>query len=208
MTSTRSSGSLDWRASADLEPLVKNWWMMAARGGLAVLFGCVMVLWRLPVLDAIIVPFAAYAIVDGLLAIASAFRAGRPRIGGWPIALEGIVSIGLGGLVLTWPLVPRAVFVLLAAWGLLTGIFEIIAALRLPRELTAHWLLATGGASSIFLALFVLALLRDVSDRIVLGLAVYAIVFGIAILLAVWRFRLASRLGSPGASRGSRSGRP
>jgi cytochrome c biogenesis protein CcdA len=67
------------------------------------------------------------------------------------------------------------------------------AALRLPRKFAAHWLLGTGGASSIFLALVVLALLRTASDRVALVLAAYAIGFGIVILLAALRFRLASR---------------
>ena len=187
-------------ASADLEPLVKNWWMMAGRGILAILFGSVMALWRVPVLDAIIVPFGTYAIADGLLAIASALRAARPRTAGWPVALAGIASVGLGGLALLWPVVPQPVLVVLVSWGLLTGIFEIVAALRLPRELAAHWLLATGGVSSIFLALVVLALSRAASDRVALSLAVYAIVFGIAILFAALRFRVASRPGRAGAT--------
>ena len=180
-------------ASANLEPLVRNWWMMAGRGILAVLFGTVILLWRIPVFDAVIVSFGTYAIADGILAIASAIRAARPRTAGWPIALEGIVSVVLGALAFIVPFFPHRVIAVLAAWGLLTGTFEIVAALRLPRRFAAHWLLGTGGASSIFLALVVLALLRTASDRVALGLAVYAIVFGIAILLAALRFRPVSR---------------
>ena len=180
-------------ASADLEPLVRNWWMMAGRGILAVLFGTVILLWRIPVFDAVIVSFGTYAIADGILAIASAIRAARPRTAGWPIALEGIVSVVLGVLAFTVPFFPHRVIAVLAAWGLLTGTLEIVAALRLPRTFAAHWLLVTGGASSIFLALVVLALLRTASDRVALGLAVYAIVFGIAILLAALRLRPVSR---------------
>jgi uncharacterized membrane protein HdeD (DUF308 family) len=70
----------------------------------------------------------------------------------------------------------------------LTGIFEIVAALRLPRGLAAHWLVAIGGISSIFLALLVLGLPGAGSNRIAFLLAGYAIVFGIAILLAARRF--------------------
>jgi len=51
-------------------------------------------------------------------------------------------------------------------------------------------LVATGGISSIFLALLVLGLRAAGSDRMAFLLAGYAIVFGIAILLA------ARRLGS------------
>jgi uncharacterized membrane protein HdeD (DUF308 family) len=179
----------NWRSAVGLEPLVKNWWMMAGRGILAVLFGTAILLWRIPVLDAVIVSFGTYAIVDGILAIASALRAARPRTAAWPIALEGIISVVLGALAFTWPLLPQRVIVVLVAWGVLTGVFEIVAAARLPRNLAAHWLVATGGVTSIFLALMVLALPHAGSNRVALALAAYAIVFGIVLLLAALRFR-------------------
>lgn len=196
MMSTRSSGAVaGWQAAGELQPLVRNWWMMAGRGVLAVLFGAAIALWRIPVLDAVLVSFGTYAIADGILAIASVLRAARPRTAGRPIALEGIVSVVLGVLAFTWPIFPRRVIGLLVAWGLLTGILEIVAAMRLPRELAAHWLVGTGGASSIFLALVVLALPHAGSGRVALALGVYAIVFGVVMLFASLRFRLAAPAG-------------
>ena len=192
MTSTRSYETVaKGQATAELQPLVNNWWMMAGRGVLAVLFGAAIALWRMPVFDAVIVSFGTYAIADGILAMASALRAARPRMKGWPIALEGIVSVVLGVLAFTWPFLPRGVIGVLVVWGVLTGICEIVAAVRLPRDLAAHWLIGTGGASSIFLALVVLALPHAGSDRVALALGAYAIVFGIVILLASLRFHRA-----------------
>jgi uncharacterized membrane protein HdeD (DUF308 family) len=176
-------------AAADLDPLVTNWWMMAGRGILAVAFGSAIALWRMPVFDAVIISFGTYAIADGILAIASAFRAVRPRTAGWPIALEGIISVVLGVLAFAWPFLPRGAIGVLVAWGLLTGICEIVAAVRLPRKLAAHWLVVTGGAFSIFLALAVLALPHAGSDRVALALGAYAIVFGIVVLVASLGFR-------------------
>src|SRR5262249_61473608 len=89
-----------------------------------------------------------YAIVDGILAIASALRTVRPRMTSWPIALEGIVSIVLGVLAFVWPLLPRGTIGVLVAWGVLTGICEVVAAVRRPRELAGHWLVRTGRAVS------------------------------------------------------------
>ena len=192
MTSTQSFSAVGaWQAGAELQPLVKNWWMMAARGVLAVLFGAVIALWRIPVFDAVVVSFGTYAIADGILAIVAAVRAARPRLAGWPIALEGVISIVLGVLVFVSPHLPRRAIVVLVAWGLLTGICEVVAATILPRALAAHWFVATGGAFSIFLALVVLALPHAGSDRVALVLAGYAIVFGIVLSLASLRFRRA-----------------
>src|SRR5262245_65043030 len=190
MTSTQLSGAAAGRqAASELQPLVKNWWMMAGRGVLAVLFGAAIAVWRIPVFDAVVVSFGTYAIADGILAIASALRTARPRMTSWPIALEGIVSIVLGVLAFVWPLVPRGAIGVLVAWGVLTGICEVVAAVQLPRELAAHWLVGTGGAFSIFLALVVLALPHAGAYRVALALAAYAIVFGIVVLLASLRFR-------------------
>jgi uncharacterized membrane protein HdeD (DUF308 family) len=192
MTPIQSRGAVAGRRAAEeLQPLVKNWWMMAGRGVLAVMFGAAIALWRVPVFDAVIVSFGTYAIVDGILAIASALRAAGPRMTGSAIALEGAISVVLGVLAIVRPMLPRGVIGVLVAWGVLTGICEIVAALRLPRELAAHWLVATGGACSIFLALVVVALPHAGSDRVALALAAYAIVFGIAMMLASLGFRRA-----------------
>jgi uncharacterized membrane protein HdeD (DUF308 family) len=190
---------MGWQGTTELDPLIKNWRLLASRGVLAILLGICMVLWRVPTLQAIIVPFAVYALADGILAIASALRTAGSRMEGWPMALEGVVSVGLGVLAFVWPFVPYRAIVVLVAWGVLTGVFEIATAIRLPREAAAHWLVAAGGLSSIFLALLVLGLSRASSDRVALILAGYAIVFGIVILLA------ARRLRSAGRARGARS---
>lgn len=191
MTSTRVWSPAPWQASSDLEPLVSNWWMMAGRGILAMLFAAAIALWRAPVFTAVVVSFGTYAILDGLLAIASALRAARPWTAGWPIALEGAVSVVLGAIALNHPFFPHRVISVLIVWSLLTGILETVAAVRLPRALAAHWLIATAGASSIFLALVVLAVPHLGSGRVALALAAYALVFGIVILLASLRFRMA-----------------
>ena len=192
MGSTRSLNTASEQRTARLDPLIENWPLLAARAVLAVLLGVSMLLWRIPTLQAVIVPFAVYALADGSLAIASALRTAGSRIEGWPILLEGVVSLGLGVLALVWPFLTDRALLVLVAWGVLTGILEIAAAIRLPREIAAHWLVAMGGVSSLFLALLVFGLSRASSDRVALVLAAYAIVFGIVLLLAARRLRSAT----------------
>ena len=94
-------------------------------------------------------------------------------------------------LVRNWWMMAGLAVDMLIVWGLLTGIRQIVAAVGRARELAAHWLVATAGAPSMFLALVVLALPHADSERAALALATYAIVFGIAITLASLRFRRA-----------------
>ena len=79
-------------------PLVQNWWMMAVRGLLAVLFGIAILAWPHASLFTVVVLFCSYAILDGLWAIAAVVRASPrgPTREVWPLAAEGGASLGLG----------------------------------------------------------------------------------------------------------------
>jgi uncharacterized membrane protein HdeD (DUF308 family) len=157
----------------NLDPLIRNWWMMAVRGGLAIAFGLVVLLWPDVTLSVVVVLFGVYALLDG----------------GWTIAvlLEGVVSVGLGALALSAPFVPRQFIDILAGWGIATGVLELVAALYLPREGAGRWLLATAGVSSLFLAFLILLLRHADVERVVHVIAAYALVFGIVLLSTAMR---------------------
>lgn len=169
--------------------LSRNWWMVAARGGLAGLFGLAILLWSGISLGWVVVLFGGYALADGICALVSAWRTSeRPRQR-WPVTLEGFVSIVLGGLALAWPFVPPEIVHLIAWWGLVTGGLELITAFLLPRTLKSHWFFALGGVSSIFLALLLFALHHADLAWVTWGIGVYALVFGLSLALAAFRLR-------------------
>jgi uncharacterized membrane protein HdeD (DUF308 family) len=80
--------------------------------------------------------------------------------------------VAVGGLALAWPLVPRDLVLAIATWGLLTGVLEIVAAVRLPRRGTGYWLLATGGVFSLFLAVVILILRHAAQPSVVCALGI------------------------------------
>jgi uncharacterized membrane protein HdeD (DUF308 family) len=172
-----------------LATLVRNWWMMAVRGAFAIVFGLTLVLWPDVTLATVVVLFGAYAVLDGLWAIGAAAWASARSFDAWPVALEGAVSVVLGGIALLWPFVSREFIYVVAFWGLLTGALEIFEAVGLPRETAGHWLLGTGGVSSVFLALLILMLPRADAASVVPLIAAYAFVFGVLVSLAAIRFR-------------------
>ena len=183
--------------------LLRNWWMMAVRGGLAIVFGLAILLWPNVTLGTVVVLFGVYALLDGGWTIVAASRASAHVLDAWPVTLEGVVSVGLGALALLWPFVPRQFVYVLVGWGIATGALELLAALCLPRAGVAHWLLATGGFSSLFLAFLILLLPYADAEVVVRLIAVYAEVFGIALLLAAIRFpRSGATVGRYAATRG------
>jgi uncharacterized membrane protein HdeD (DUF308 family) len=113
-------------------PLVRNWRMLSCRGGLALVFGLTIVLRRPPTLGELVILFAAYAFLDGVCALAWALRASTSGLEWWPVALEGAVSVMLGVLAFVWPFISHRMIEAVAGWGVLTGILEILVALRLP----------------------------------------------------------------------------
>lgn len=182
--------------------LVRNWWMMAIRGGLAIAFGLSVLLWPNVTLSIVVVLFGVYALLDGAWTIAAGARASRRLFDAWPVVLEGVVSLGLGALALSWPFLPRQFVYVLAGWGLATGVLELLAAIHLPREGAGYWLLATGGFSSVFLAILILLLPHAGADVVVRIIAAYAQVFGIVLLFAAIRFPRSDAAGRYAATRG------
>jgi len=168
----------------NLTSLVRNWWMMAIRGVLAIAFGVSIVVWPSVTLSIVVLLFSVYAILDGAWTISAGTRTSTRAFDAWPLLLEGAVSVGLGLVALAWPFVPRQFVYVLAAWGLITGVLELVAAIRLPRSAAGHWLLGTAGVSSLFLAALALLLPHADDDFIMRVMAAYALVFGTVLLLA------------------------
>jgi uncharacterized membrane protein HdeD (DUF308 family) len=174
-----------------LVTLGKNWWMVGARGVLAILFGALLLLRPATSLNLLVALFGVYALLDGAWAIASALWVTRTWFTAWPVLFEGAVSVAVGGFALAWPLVPRELVLAIATWGLLTGILEITAALRLPRRGAGYWLLATGGVFSLFLGVIILVLPHAAQPSVVCALGIYALAFGALLAAAAFSLRTA-----------------
>jgi uncharacterized membrane protein HdeD (DUF308 family) len=73
---------------------------------------------------------------------------------------------------------------LIAAWAFLTGVLEIIAAVRLRKEIKREWLLALSGVLSIALGVVLALWPAPGAIALVWYLGAYAIIFG-ALLVAL-----------------------
>jgi uncharacterized membrane protein HdeD (DUF308 family) len=162
--------------------------MMAIRGGLAAAFGLAVLAYPRTSMWRVVVMFGVYAILDGAWAILSVAVTSR-RWELWPVAVEGIAGAIFGSLALAWPFLPVRVIYVLSAWGLLSGIMDIVVATRLPGTRAGYWLLGTAGAFSIFLAGVILTLPHTDVAAIAWALGVYALVFGVLVMLAAATFR-------------------
>src|SRR5919198_3297421 len=127
--------------------LIRHWWAFALRGLAAIVFGVMAFIWPGPTLAALVLLWGAYALVDGVLAVIAAMRTGQDHR--WGLLLEGLAGIGAGIVTFAWPgLTALVLLFIIAAWALVTGVFELVAAVRLRRVIQNEWLLVLGGIAS------------------------------------------------------------
>jgi uncharacterized membrane protein HdeD (DUF308 family) len=173
---------------ADL--LTRNWWLLALRGLAAVLFGVIAFVWPGATLITLVWLFGAFALVNGFLSLVLAAKVpkGYPRFGS--LILGGLLGILAGLLAFVMPAITAlGLIILIAAWAMVTGILEIVAALKLRKEINNEWLLILVGILSLVFG--VLLLLQPAAGALVLiwWIGAYALVLGILLFVLAFRMR-------------------
>jgi uncharacterized membrane protein HdeD (DUF308 family) len=178
--------------------LAGNWWMFALRGVLAILFA-LFAFTRPDITFAFLVMlFGAYAFFDGLFAVGAALEGASLTQHWWAVMLEGVIGLTIG--VLTFaapPAVGLGLIWAIAFWAILTGIFEIIAAIRLRHSVSGEWWLGAAGVVSILLGLLVFANPGAAALWLSWMLGAYAVLFAVSMFGLAIRLRHWSRLGNP-----------
>jgi uncharacterized membrane protein HdeD (DUF308 family) len=105
--------------------LARNWWVLALRGGVGILFGIGAFVWPGTTLAALVIVFGAYAFVDGIFAVIAGIGMRKQLSLWWLVLLEGAAGIILGLLTFGSPDTTALVLLtLIAAWSIVTGIFR------------------------------------------------------------------------------------
>jgi|SRR5688572_19577448 uncharacterized membrane protein HdeD (DUF308 family) len=144
-------------ASALLPPLARHWWVFLVRGLVAIAFGLLALFYPAATLVTFILFYGVFALVDGVFAVVSAIR-GREGMGSrWWLALVGVLGIVAGLVTYFWPgITALALLTVIGVWALVYGIFEIVGAIRLRKEIDNEWLLLIHGVLAVLFGLMVL----------------------------------------------------
>ncbi|MBX5461965.1 MAG: DUF308 domain-containing protein [Steroidobacteraceae bacterium] len=178
--------------------LLNQWWALIVRGVLAILFGIAAITWPRVTLVALLALFAAFAIADGITSLIAAVRT---RSWGW-VFFGGLLSLAVGVLTLMWPgAATLALVLLIGAWAIVRGIFDIATGIALRREIRYEWLLILTGVVSIVFGA-VIALFPVAGVFALIGIvAGFAIAIGVLLIAAgIMERRLQRRLGLDGAT--------
>jgi uncharacterized membrane protein HdeD (DUF308 family) len=189
MTSTNPIGATGSAAQYDpmIAVLARNWWALALRGVVGILFGLVALFLPGATMLSLVLLFAAYVFVDGVFGIISAVGAARQHERWGLLLVEGIVNIIVAAIAVLWPEITVVAFVLLIAfWAIVTGGLVVWAAFRLETDGGRWWLVLGGVASLIYGVLLIVA---PMIGALVLTwwIGAYAVVFGVALLVLAFR---------------------
>ena len=178
-----------------LQTLGRAWWLVLLRGIAAILFGILALAWPQVTLFSLVLLWGAWALIDGVAALVAGWNAkdgGKPM---WQIVLVGVAGIAAGVLTFVMPGVTAiALLVMIAVWAIVSGVFQIVAAIRLRKEIANEWMLILSGALSVVFGALMIVSPGAGALAVLWLIGSFAIAFGV--LLAFLAFRLRKHAGA------------
>lgn len=176
-----------------LELLARNWAWVLVRGVFTIVFGAMAVFWPEITLLALVILFGAYAVVDGVTAIAMGVRRSSGR---GILIVMGVLGVVAGLVALFWPGISAlALLYLIAIWAIVIGFGSIVSGFGLARDAGGRWLFVISGLAGVVLGIVLLANPGEGAVALVVTIGFFAIIWGFfTVFTAVRLRRLAKEL--------------
>lgn len=177
-----------------IHELARRWPLMVARGALAILFGVLALIWPGVTLLTLVFLWAAYTLVDGVIALVVAIRGDT----GNRVALGavGVLGIGAGLVAFIWPGITTLVLlVVIAVWAIIVGVLQVVVAIRLRKTITDEWFLGVSGLLAVALGVLLLFRPGDGALALVVTIAMFALLWGVSLVLFGLRLRKVDKEG-------------
>jgi uncharacterized membrane protein HdeD (DUF308 family) len=163
------------------------------RGLVAIAFGVVALAWPGATLVTLVLFYGVFALIDGVFAVIAAVRGGGAGSRWW-LAFVGLLGIVAGLVTYFAPgLTALALLMVIGVWALVYGIFEIVGAIRLRKEIDNEWMLMIHGALAALFGLMVLVRPGAGALALIWLIAAFAIVSGVLLLAFAFRLKKHAR---------------
>jgi uncharacterized membrane protein HdeD (DUF308 family) len=196
------SATMPPNTAAGFPSLARKIWIFAIiRGALAIIFGLIALFSPIATALALAIVIGVYAIVNGVFDIIEAIR----HRGSSSMVLRivlGVVSILFGILVLVWPGISLAILVIMVGiWAIIIGILQIVSSVRHRAIPNSGWVWGIiGGALSILFGILVLIWPGTGLVTIIWIIGIWAIVWGVTLIVLGVQLRKAANTTEAGAS--------
>ncbi len=173
-----------------LGQLVRNWWTFVLQGVIGIVFGVLALIQPGMTLEALVLLFAIWALVDGVLALIASVGAAQAHEPWWPLVLVGLLGVAAGLLTFRGPGITALVLLLVIAyWSIFRGILTIAAAVRLRHEMEGEWWLILNGIASVVFGVLVIMSPGAGALAVIWLIGIYAVIFGVALVLLGLRLK-------------------
>jgi uncharacterized membrane protein HdeD (DUF308 family) len=167
-----------------------KWSSVALRGVAALAFGVLALTWSAITLHTLVIIFGIFALVDGMLEGYNAMTAKRQEQKWFLTALRSLIGIVIGIVSLAVPGVTGTVFLaLIGIWAILSGVGEIVIAIKLPLSKAGQYLLEFGGLISLIFGIIMLSLVNSQALDQTWLIGIYALVFGVVMVCLAVQIR-------------------
>ena len=188
--------------ATDLEmraAILNDWWVMALRGVITLVFGICAFVWPAMTLALLVVLYGLYMFGDGIFAVVAGIMHRA-----WAMLLVGVLGIVAGLVTFFWPAITAvALLYLIGITAIVRGVFEIATAVSWRHALRHEWLLIVGGAVSIIFGAIIIAYPLAGAIAAIYLIAAYAVVLGVVLLGLAYQLKgeqVASMPAQPGAA--------
>jgi uncharacterized membrane protein HdeD (DUF308 family) len=170
-----------------LELLAKNWHWVLARGIVTILFGAVAIFWPEITLITMVILFGAYAVVDGIAAIAMGMRR---HTGRGILIFVGVLGVVAGLIALVWPGISAlALLYVIAIWAIVTGLVWIVSGFGLIGDTGGRLLFILSGLAGVVLGIMLLADAEKGAIALVVTIGFFAVAWGLLTVITSVRLR-------------------
>lgn len=167
-----------------LKTLLSNWWIIALKGVLLIIFGILAFLNPGATLAILLSWFAAFLFIDGIFSLVTVLRNWKQQEDKWLFVLEGVINIVLGILIFRNPGAYTLITVwLMAFWSIFSGVSRIALAIHLRKEIEGEGWLALSGVLSIVFGVIIIAQPGIGVATFIYMIAIFAILIGLLLIL-------------------------
>lgn len=176
--------------------LAKYWWIFLLRGIFAVIFGILAFAMPGITLATLVILWGAYAFADGIVSLYTAIAGTTHGDDRWLVGLQGVIGVVAGLITFFFPMATAiGLLIAIAAWSLVIGVLQIVAAIKLRKEIEGEFWLGLSGLISILFGFFIMARPGAGALAVIYIIGAYAIVFGV--FLIAFAFRVKGHAGTP-----------
>lgn len=159
-------------------------WLLVIYGVISILFGVSALVWPGGTIVALAWAFGVMSLAEGIASVFALFNREVAISRGW-LVLYALASIVFGLLAIWHPLAVVGVLLLfLAAWLIVAGVYRIVFALRVRKEIQGEWMIALSGVLAIVLGVLLVAYPVAGLLTLAIWIGAAALVYGVLQLVA------------------------